>query len=400
MAIHPGEREEGEIPFHQALPPLIFLASVFFLNFLSRIIFSPLMPIIEKEMDFGHTVSGSLFLAISCGYFLSLFFAGCVSSRLTHRWTIVLSTGATGIALVGLANCPTLLSLRLGLFGLGAAAGLYLPSGLATITGLVARPYWSRGIAVHELAPNIGFVLAPIVAGTMVQALSWRQGLAAAGLLCIVMAGLYGWFGQGSPERGRPPEPRVLKVFLRQPQFWLMVLLFSLAICSTLGVFSMLPLLLVAERGMDGDAANRIVAISRLCAIAMPVPAGWLGDRIGSRRMMIAVLFLAGLATIPLGLFSGNLLLAAVIVQPMIAVCFFPSGLAALSGLGGRSGGAAVISLCIPLAFFLGGGAMPTLIGMIGDRFQLGAGFALAGLLMSIAAGIAALTMRAEQIRD
>ena len=177
MAVPAGEYPKRFfLPFQQVLFPLIFLAVIFFLNFLSRIIFSPLLPLIEKELDFGHAVSGSFFLFISAGYFLAILFSGCVSSRIGHKWTIVLSTVATGFVLVVLGTCQALSSLRLALFALGMAAGLYLPSGLASITALVAPPYWGRGLAVHELAPNIGFVLAPLLAGVMVHVLSWRHG--------------------------------------------------------------------------------------------------------------------------------------------------------------------------------------------------------------------------------
>lgn len=399
MSVLPAECHERSYPsFQQVLFPLIFLAVIFFLNFLSRIIFSPLLPRVENELGFGHAVSGSFFFFISSGYFIALFFSGHVSSWLNHKWTIVLSTVATGLVLIVLGNCQSLDSLRLALFVLGLATGLYLPSGLASITGLIAPPFWGRGLAVHELGPNIGFVLAPLIAGVMVQFVSWRQGLQMTGAVIILMGVLFSYVGRGSQEKGQPPQIQMLKKFLFQPRFWMVVLLFSLAICSTIGVYAMLPLLLVAGQGLESETANRLLAVSRLCALLMPVPAGWFGDKFGNTSMMIGVLFGAGLLTIPLGLFSGSFLLAAVILQPMIAVCFFPSGFAVLSGMGEKGDGAAVISLCIPLAFFLGGGVMPTMIGFVGDEIGLGAGFILAGCAMSAAAVIAAPVLRKERV--
>lgn len=377
-------------PFRRVLPQLLFLAFIFFLNFLSRIIFSPLLPRIEQELDFSHAVSGSFFLCISTGYFVSILLSGFVSSRLTHKGTIVFSTIATGSSLAILGHCDLLFNLRLALFGLGLAAGLYLPSGLAVITRMVSPAYWGRGMAVHEIAPNVGFVVAPLICGFMVERFSWRSGIEGIGVVLILVGLLYLFFGEGGGARGCPPQWAVLKNFLGKSRFWLMILLFSLAICSTLGIYAMLPLLLVTGQGMDGDAANRLIALSRLCTIIMPVPAGWLGDRFGNLRVMIAVLLLAGLLTLPLGLLSGIPLLIAVFLQPLIAVCFFPSGFAVLSTTGGVENGSAAIALCIPLAFLLGGGVMPTLIGFIGDHFQLGAGFVAAGLAMSLAALIAA----------
>jgi len=385
----------GYLPFRQVVPQLVFLSSLFLLNFLSRIIFAPLLPQIEQELGFGHTVSGSFFLWISAGYFPSVLFSGFVSARITFKRTIVLSTLAAGSALVILSHCLTLNGIRAALFGLGLASGLYLPAALATITRMVAPSFWGRGIAVHELAPNLGFIIAPLVCGLMVEWSTWRHGIEVIGFGLIVMAGLYALKGRGGEGRGTPPDLAISRVFLAMPQFWLMIVLFSLAICSTMGVYAMLPLLLVADHGMDGDSANHLLSLSRLCTIIMPLPAGWLGDRYGNRAMMVVVLLLAGLLTIPLGLLSGAPLLGAVFLQPMIAVCFFPSAFAVLTVLGGKRSGAAV-SFCIPMAFLLGGGVMPTLIGGIGDRFNLGAGFVVAGVTMTIAAVLAAIVLRRE----
>jgi NNP family nitrate/nitrite transporter-like MFS transporter len=273
---------------------------------------------------------------------------------------------------------------------------LYLPAALSIITRIIAPPYWGRGIAVHELAPNVGFVVAPLVCGAMIRWSTWRGGLAIMGIGLVVMALLYSLVGKGGRERGCPPDFGVLLSFLAMPRFWMMILLFSLAICSTIGIYAMLPLLLVSDQGMDVGTANRLLSLSRVCAAVMPVAAGWLGDRFGNQRMMIAVLLLAGIMTMPLGLLSGVPLLAFVFLQPMIAVCFFPSGFAMLSTTGGRDKGAAAVSLCIPVAFLIGGGVMPTLIGSIGDHANLGTGFVLAGLAMMAAALSAAIILGRE----
>ena len=387
---------DGYLPFGRILPQLVLLASLFLLNFLSRIIFSPLMPQIEQELGFSHTVAGSFFLWISAGYFFSVLSSGFISARITFKWTIFCSTLATGCSLALLSACQDLSGLRAALFVLGVSAGLYLPAALSTITGMIAPPYWGRGIAVHELAPNLGFVIAPLICGIMLRWSTWRVGLAILGAGLVVMALLFGLVGKGGRKRGCPPDFGVLRDFLTMPRFWLMVLLFSLAICSTMGIYAMLPLLLVSGQGMDAGTANRLLALSRLCAIVMPVAAGWLGDRFGNQRMMLVVLLLAGIMTVPLGLLAGVPQLAAVFLQPVIAVCFFPSGFAMLSATGGRERGAAAVSLCIPVAFLVGGGVMPTLIGSIGDHFSLGAGFVMAGLAMITAALSAAFTLTRE----
>lgn len=387
---------EGHLPFHRILPQLMLLALLFLLNFLSRIIFSPLLPQIERELGFSHAVAGSFFLWISAGYFISVLSSGFISARITFRWTVAVSTLATGCSLALLSICRTLPEIRAALFVLGLAAGLYLPAGLSIITRMIAPAYWGRGIAVHELAPNIGFVVAPLVCSAMVSWSTWRAGLAALGAVLAAMALFYVLAGKGGGGRGCPPGFGILREFLAMPRFWLMILLFSLAICSTIGIYAMLPLLLVAGQKMDAASANHVLSLSRLAAAVLPVAGGWLGDRFGNQRVMVAVLLLAGVMTVPLGLLEGMPLLAAVFLQPMIAVCFFPSGFAVLSTIGGRDRGAAAVSFCIPVAFLVGGGFMPTLIGGIGDHVDLGAGFVAAGLAMSAAALLAAAVLAGD----
>ena len=58
--------------FRSHIGPILFLAGIFFLNFLGRIILAPLLPTIEKDLGLGHSEAGSLFLLISLGYFIAL----------------------------------------------------------------------------------------------------------------------------------------------------------------------------------------------------------------------------------------------------------------------------------------------------------------------------------------
>jgi NNP family nitrate/nitrite transporter-like MFS transporter len=94
--------------------PLLFLVGIFFLNFLARIILSPLMPTIEKDLKIGHDEAGSLFLIISLGYYIMLLGSGFISSRINHRKTIILSSLAVGGVLFAVSISHGLWMIRLG----------------------------------------------------------------------------------------------------------------------------------------------------------------------------------------------------------------------------------------------------------------------------------------------
>jgi hypothetical protein len=45
--------------FWPELGPVVFLAVIFFINFIARIILAPLLPAIERELEISHAQSGS-----------------------------------------------------------------------------------------------------------------------------------------------------------------------------------------------------------------------------------------------------------------------------------------------------------------------------------------------------
>jgi NNP family nitrate/nitrite transporter-like MFS transporter len=372
---------------------VLFLTALFHLNFLARILPAPLMPVIETDLGIGHGAAGSLFLLISAGYFVALAGSGFVSARIGHRRTVALSAGLMGLALVGTALCQSLAAIRVGLVLTGFAAGLYLPSGVATLTTLIAPRDWGKAISVHELAPNLAFATAPLVAELLLAFFNWRMAFAVVGGLSLAIGLAFLIRGPGGDLPGERPAFRVLRDLAAQPAFWLLMVLFSLGISSTLGLYTMLPLYLVAERGLDQGWANSLVAFSRMATIPTALLGGWAADRFGSKRTIGAVLLVSGSLTMLLGLAAARWVPLLVILQPLLAVCFFPAGLSALSAIGPPGGRNVVVSMTIPMAFLIGGGLAPTFIGLMGSHARFGLGIALlCGALM--AGGLLALRAR------
>jgi NNP family nitrate/nitrite transporter-like MFS transporter len=373
---------ENATSFHVQLGPILLLTGIFFLNFIARIMPAPLMPTIEKDLGVDHGEAGSLFLFISSGYFISLLGAGLLSSRLTHRKTIVLSATTVGIALLAISLSNSLWAIRLGLFMLGMAAGIYLPSGIATLTALISARHWGKGIAIHELAPNLSFVAAPLISEALLPWLPWRGILAVMGGTSVLAGIAFACFGRGGQFPGEAPSFTSFKSFLIRPTFWIMTALFGLGISGSLGVYTMLPLYLVTERGIERSWANTLVAFSRVSGLGMAFLAGWATDRLGARRTMGGVFLLTGITTVLLSIVSGDWMVIIIFLQPMLAVSFFPAGFAALSRIGPPSARNVVVSLTIPLAFLLGGGVVPTAIGVMGDIASFALGIALVGGLI------------------
>jgi len=372
---------ENAASLRSQIGPLLLMTGIFFLNFISRIILAPLMPTIEMDLGIGHAEAGSLFLLISLGYFISLMGSGFFSSRFTHRKTIIFSSIFLGITLLAVSFSNTLWEIRIGCIIVGLAAGLYLPSGISTLTSLVSSKDWGKAIAIHELAPNVSFLAAPLISEALLVWFTWRNILALLGLASLFVGLTFARFGKGGDFFGEPPNPSNLKRLLREPSFWIMIVFFSLGISGSLGIYTMLPLYLVSERGMTQSWANNLVALSRISGLGVSFLSGMVTDKLGPKVALGGVFLLAGFLTLLLGIVPGSWVVLIVFLQPLIAVCFFPPGFAALSRIGPQSVCNISVSLTVPFGFLVGGGAIPAGIGLFGDTGNFNFGIALVGII-------------------
>ena len=364
------------------MAPLLFLVGIFFLNFISRIVLSPLLPTVEKDLKIGHVEAGSLFFMISLGYCVGLLFSGFISSRLNHRKTILLSSIALGGALMMVSVSHHLWPIRVGLIFVGMAAGLYLPSGIATVTELVRPEHWGKAIAIHELAPNLAFIIAPLLAEALLGVFSWRGILMSSGVASAVSGVVFIIFGKGGEIRGESPNFKMLRTILFEPSFWIMVALFSLGIGASFGVYAMMPLYLVAEKGMDRTLANTFIGFSRILTLGSSIMAGWMTDRIGPRKTLMGVFMIGGIVTMLLGLAPGSWIIPILFLQSILSTSFFPAGFAALSRIGSGRIKNVAVSLTVPVGFLIGGGVIVAGIGVMGERGSFSLGFILFGVIL------------------
>ncbi|RJR50466.1 MAG: MFS transporter [Desulfobacteraceae bacterium] len=388
--------ERPSAGFRSYLGPVLFLAAIFFQNFIARVILSPLLPSIEKDLDLSHAQAGSFFFMMTAGYFFAMLGSGFFSSRFSHRKAIIAGIASVGISLLLVALSTDLWSMRAALLLLGMSAGIYLPSGIATLTDLVDPKNWGKALAIHELGPNLGFVVAPLIAGVLLGWLSWRAIIAVMAGMSLLLLAAYVRYGRGGNFPGQAPSLGSFTVLIREPLFWVMIILFGLGVGSSLGIYAMLPLYLVFEHGADAEWANTLVALSRISSLGTAFISGFAADRFGSKRTVFGVLLLTGAVTLLLGLSTGTWLTVLVLVQPALCTSFFPPAMAALSSSSLPVTRNVAVSLTIPLAFLFGGGVVPMFIGVMGDAGLFSLGIVTVGVLLLLGA-LLSLTLKSHK---
>jgi len=386
-----GANDPFARPFAPDLRPVFFLTLIFFINFIGRMILSPLLPTIERELSISHGQAGSLFFLMSAGYVIGLLGSGFFASQTNHKITIVVSSAGVGCALIGISLCNSLWTMRAGLLCVGLAAGLYIPSAIAAITALVEQPRWGKAIAIHELAPNLAFFAAPFVAQAFLTWSTWRLALGVIGTASLFVSLFFYRFGRGGEFPGESPVSSAFATLIRMPAFWLMVVLFGIGVSTTIGVYAMLPLYLVSERHLDQSWANTVVALSRSYGPLLGLVGGWASDRLGPRRTMVISLAFTGIATMLLGPVSTRWISVVVIFQPLLAVWFFPAAFATLAAITRPDARNLAVSFTVPFGYIIGGGAVPAFIGIMGDAGSFAAGYVETGFFVLIGAVLALL---------
>ena len=365
--------------FREKMGLTVTLAWLFYLGFISRILFAPLMPEIEKDLGLTHGEAGTLFLMISIGFLLAPISSGLISSRINHLGTLKVSAVLVGVSLFACSFVKSMWGLGALLIVVGFAGSLHFPSAITTITAEIQKSDWGKGLSVHQCAPPLSFVSAPLIAAALLHWLSWREIVAVWAGLAFFSAVLYCFWGKGGEFPGRIVGIHNVKTVGSIGSFWLIVGLLALAMTGNAGIFAMLPLYFVTERGFDLGWANTLIGLSQLTGLIMLFFSGWLVDRYGQKKMIAFSLLLTGILTVLISFTKGWWLIFVLFLQPAALTAFFPAGFAALARIAPPSLRSVTSAVGPPLAFLIGGGATPLFLGYVAESFSFSTGLLFVG---------------------
>ncbi len=371
-------------PFSSVVGSVLFLTLLFFLGFIGRFMFSPLMPTILKDVPMTPQQVGSVFFLGTIGVLVGSLAAGFVAARIAHRGTLLVSSFGLA-AVLGLAYfAGSAWGLRAIMLLLGFFAGLCQPSVTATVTAMVDRRDWGKALSVEQAAPPLSLVAGPLLAVGLLGWFSWRVSLVWVGVLVALVGGTFLVLRGLADFPGERPRTELLAPMVRGRSFWLLILLFALGMGAQVGVYSMLPLYLTHEKGVALSTANTLLGLANVLSLAAVFGAGWISDHLGERATILGALVLTGTMTILVGALEGAGMWAAIFLLPAFAVCLFPPAFSALSRIVQPLQRGLAAALIPPLAFILGGGLLPIWLGYMGQRYTFSLGFVLTGITVII----------------
>jgi MFS family permease len=294
----------------------------------------PLFPVLRDELGVSWVALGvisSVFYAVSG---LAQPVAGFWVDRFGARRVLLAGMALFGaaIALTGLAPTYHALLSMAALGGLGNS--VFHPADYSILNATVSGRRIARAYSLHQISGNLGWVLAPLLVGSITHVAGWRVALVSAGGLALLATGVIALQTRGLGAR-LPPLPRAQRGGLRGDLRLLMAVpilmafgYFVLLTASTSGIQTFVVPALGAIYHAPLVLATGALTVYLFGNASGVLTGGFLADR-ATRHDVVAAAGVLAAATLMMVLASGALPLGA--VSLVMALTGFSMGVTAPS---------------------------------------------------------------------
>jgi MFS family permease len=282
-----------------ALISLVVLAGSYVVNAMDRQVFSVLLPGIRSEYHFNLGQGGLLATIFTLGIGIAGLPTGYLLDRLSRKSVMLL-----GILIYSAFTILTALATGFAdMFAYRALSGVgeAMQNG-ALFSAVGAYFFANRAMALGTLnfAYGLGGFLGPLLGSKIAVAAGWRTPFWTYGLIGLVFVALVAavirktFTEQKEIVVAAGPQLRVDHVPARLYNRNVLLLGLTAVVVgmSMYGYIGLYPTFLISHVGLSGAQASLAASMFGLGAL-FGIPAGWLGDRVNQRTVMIVSL-LAG----------------------------------------------------------------------------------------------------------
>ena len=337
---------------------------------------------LRAEFHASFTTLGTVATVSSMLYGLGALPAGLLADRVGAPVLLRVFAGGSAICCGLAAVAPGIWWLAAALALLGAAGALYHPSGLAEVT--LNAPGGGREIGIHGGFGSGGTALAPLVAGAVAAAWTWRASYGLAALAAVVL--LVALARQVPLDRQLPPQTQAGPGSVGRAALAVVMFLAVAEGFVFQGFVTFLPAFLAEVGGADRAAAAK-GGVLAAAVLLLGVPGQLLGGRLAGtdpRRLAVRYACLyAGAVLAGLSVRAAGPTVLGVALAGLFSLLIFlgqpiTNQLVARSTRAGRRG----VAYGTYFSLSFGVGALAgTAGGIVADRSGLAAVFGFLGLV-------------------
>lgn len=263
---------------------------------------------------------------------------------------------------------------------MGAGSGIYVPCAIPLITAIFDPSKWGKAISFHETAVGASIMAVPLMSVFALQYLHWRSLFLVLSAGCAVALVIF-WIFSPDPRPVREKKAGPISV-MRRADFWMITILWTFSAVDCMGIYNIIPLFLVKEKGMPFELANNLFGISRVGGLLAMIVIGFFLDRYRIKALLSFAVLATGITTFGLAIAQQFWFLVTMLfMQATFSVIFFPVGLVAISKLTSLDERSGFTGTVIGIAGILGIGVAPSILGALADAWSFQIGILAFGVL-------------------
>jgi MFS family permease len=291
----PVREKSPIIPYAWVILAVVYFASV--VAPFNQFKIPPIMPVLMQTFQIDLTQAGLLMSIIAMIGLVLALPTGIILQRLGSKLTLLIALGLMAIgasigafsnSFVALLGSRVVEGLGIGLMGVTAPATIamwFSPERQGTPMGI-----WATWVPVGSVAI---YNLSPIMASSLGWQSIWWVGTGFA-VLMMIISGLLITRPPAQEQVNLQTEAAPgLKDALANRNIWLLALEFACMNFAMVALGTYYPTFLSEVRGYPLGQAAFLSSIATLVVLFSAPAAGWLSDRISSRRLVFSLPFLA-----------------------------------------------------------------------------------------------------------
>jgi len=265
-------------------------------------IISPVLPQYASLFSISIPLAGWAISAFGLARVFTDIPAGFLSDRLGRKKIMILGLALIIISSTGAGLADTYAWLIFARIVGGVGSALYMTAGVTWVAQISAGEARGRYMAVYQGLLLAGTVFGPPIGGYIAARFglnapffTWAA-LGAASLIATIS--LKEPADSSQAKRSEMRIEDVLSVFKNHP--------FMLVNCAVLALYflrlgvqsTLVPFYADLNLGLPEETIGILLMVAAIATAAITFPAGWLSDRVGRKRPVMACLFLSGIAVL------------------------------------------------------------------------------------------------------
>jgi multidrug resistance protein len=358
-----------------------------FIVFLTRFSISPILPLIENELNIMHSEAGLLMSSYLIAYAIMQIPAGMFSDRFGRKHIIILGLLLSSLANVFIGLSSSFISIVFCRFLTGLGAGTYFSASTSLISDSFPSGRRGKAIGLTSSGIGVGTVTAVFLGGLIAELTGWRlvfYVFTIPGLVGIIVFWRLVNEGRVYSRDSRNCRVPYKDVFRSKSLINLTVIHF-LILATYFCLTTFIPTYLTVEAKLSILIANIIFTALPLFEIPAGPIGGFLADKIGKKYVsitgIITVAFISSILPLvksPI-LFLTGLIVAGFMIRSVLTVLsVFVTDTSPPSIVGTALGWYNAIG-------FLGSSIGPYIFGLLTDNYGFNSAFLFAGFIASIA---------------